>query len=85
MDVIIPVEPEAAAALSNARNREAMGRLMSRVLNPRVGRTPLAEAIAALKADVRMAGLTDAEIDVELAARDRLRRLVLDWGSTESR
>jgi hypothetical protein len=34
VDVTIPVEPEAAAALANARNREAVGRLVSRVLRP---------------------------------------------------
>jgi hypothetical protein len=32
VDVTIPVEPEAAAALADARNREAVGRLVSRVL-----------------------------------------------------
>lgn len=47
VDVTIPVEPEAAAALSDARNREAVGRLVSRggsrrdedliVLNPWLG------------------------------------------------
>ena len=31
VDVTIPVEPEAAAALADARNREAVGRLVSRV------------------------------------------------------
>ena len=31
VDVTIPVEPE-AAALADARNREAVGRLVSRVL-----------------------------------------------------
>lgn len=35
VDVTIPVEPEAAAALADARNREAVGRLVSRVLRPR--------------------------------------------------
>ncbi len=74
IDVMIPVEPEAAAALSDARNREAVGRLISRVMNPRPGRSPLAQAIAELKADVRRAGLTDAEIDAELAAYNAERR-----------
>jgi hypothetical protein len=32
VDATIPVEPEAAAALADARNREAAGRLASRVL-----------------------------------------------------
>jgi len=34
IDVTIPVEPEAAAALTDSRNREAVGRLVSRVLRP---------------------------------------------------
>ena len=45
VDVTIPVEPE-AAALVDARNREAVGRLVSRMLRPRAGPSPLAEAIA---------------------------------------
>lgn len=68
IDVMIPVEPEAAAVLADARNREAVGRLISRVLKPSVGLTPLAQAIADMKAEARSAGLTDEEIDAELAA-----------------
>jgi len=68
IDVTIPVEPEAAAALADTRNREAVGRLISRVFSSRPGPSPLAQAIAALKAEVRQAGLTDVEIDAELAA-----------------
>lgn len=37
VDVTIPVEPETAAALADARNREAVGRLVSRVLPYRDG------------------------------------------------
>src|SRR5713101_7853287 len=74
VDVTIPVEPEAAAALADARNREAVGRLVSRVLRPRSGPSPLAEAIAELKAEARAAGLTDAEIEAELAAYNAERR-----------
>jgi len=74
VDVTIPVEPEAAAALDDARNREAIGRLVSRVLRPGAGPTPLARAIAAMKAEARAAGLTDAEIDAELAAYNAERR-----------
>ena len=73
VDVTIPVAPE-AAALADARNREAVGRLVSRVLRPRAGPSPLAHAIAELKADVRAAGLTDADIDTELAAYNAERR-----------
>ncbi len=73
-DVTIPVESDVAVALADPRNRETVGRLVSRVLRPRSGPSPLAQAIAALK---RAAGLTDAEIDAELTAynverRDRL-------------
>jgi hypothetical protein len=74
VDVTIPVEPEAAAALADARNREAVGRLVSRVLRPRSGPSPLAQAITELKAEARAAGLTDAEIDAELAAYKAVRR-----------
>ena len=68
VDVVIPVEPDAAAALADLRNREAVGRLISRVLRPASGPTPLAQAIADMKAEARSAGLTDADIDAELAA-----------------
>jgi hypothetical protein len=74
VEVTILVEPEAAAALADARNREAVGRLVSRVLNPRPGPSPLAQAVAALKAEVKAAGLSDAEIDAELAAYNAERR-----------
>jgi hypothetical protein len=74
VDVTIPVEPEAAAALADARNREAVGRLVSRVLRPRSGPSPLAAAIAAMKSDARAAGLTDADIDAELAVYNAERR-----------
>ena len=74
VDVIIPVEPEAAAALTDARNRAAIGRLVSRVLRPRAGPSALAQAIAELKAEARAAGLTDADIDTELAAYNAERR-----------
>jgi putative PIN family toxin of toxin-antitoxin system len=40
VDVTIPVEPEAAAALADARSRAAVGRLVSRVLRPRSGPSP---------------------------------------------
>ena len=74
VDVTIPVEPEAAAALSDARNRQAVGRLVSRVLRPGSGPTPLAQAIADMKAVARASGLTDADIDTELAAYNAERR-----------
>ena len=67
VDVTIPVDAEAAAALADARNRDAVGRLVSRVLRPHAGPSPLAQAIAELKAEARGAGLSDVEIDAELS------------------
>jgi hypothetical protein len=74
VDVTIPVEPEAAAALADARNRAAVGRLVSRVFRPASGPTPLGRAIAEMKADARATGLGDAHIDGELAAYNAERR-----------
>jgi hypothetical protein len=74
VDVTIPVEPEVAATLADAPTCEAVGRLVSRVLRPRSGPSPLAEAIAELKAEARAAGLTDADIDAQLAAYNAERR-----------
>lgn len=68
VDITISIDAEAAKALSDPRNREAVGRLVSRALRPHGGPSPLAQAIADMKADARAAGLTDAEIDAELAA-----------------
>ncbi len=72
--VTLPVEPEAAAALADTSNREAVGRLISRVFRSRSGRSPLAQAIAELRAEVQQAGLTEAEIDAEIAAYNAERR-----------
>ena len=74
VDVAIPVEADAAMMLADARDREAVGRLISRVLRPGADVNPLAQAIADVKAEVRAAGLTDEEIDTELAAWKAERR-----------
>jgi hypothetical protein len=74
IDVVIPIDAAAAPALDDLRNREAVGRLVSRVLRPRAGPSPLALAIAEMKANARKAGLTDEEIDAELAAYNAERR-----------
>ena len=74
VNVTIPVDPETAAALANVRNREAVGRLISRVLLPHAGPNPLSRAIMEMKAEARGAGLSDAEIDAELAAYNAERR-----------
>jgi hypothetical protein len=74
VDVTIPVEPEAAAALADGRNRAAVGRLVSRVLRPASGPAALAQAIAEMKGDARATGLSDPDIDAKLAAYNAERR-----------
>ena len=68
VEVPIPIEAGAVAALADARTRTATGRLVSRVLRPRQGPSELAQVIADAKAEARDAGLTDADIDTELEA-----------------
>jgi hypothetical protein len=72
--VTIEVEPAAAAALDDPDTRARIGRLVSRVLNPRPGPSELAQAIAEAKAEARAAGLTDADIDAEFDVYDAERR-----------
>ncbi len=74
VDVTIPVDAEAAAVLTDPRNRAAVGRLVSRVLRPHAGPSPLAQVIAECKAAARASGLTDTDIDAELAAWKAERR-----------
>jgi hypothetical protein len=66
----IPVEAATAAALSDARRRRAVGRLVDRLVRPGAG-DPL---IALFERTALEAGLTDAEIDAELAAYNAERR-----------
>ena len=68
VNVTIPVAAEVAGRLQDSRNREAIGRIISKVLSPKNGPGPLAKALVAASAEAREAGLTDAEIDAELAA-----------------
>lgn len=74
VDVLIPVDAGAAPALADARTRAAMGRLVSRVLRPHLVPSGLAQAITDAKAEARVAGLTDADIDAELDAYNVERR-----------
>jgi hypothetical protein len=71
VNVTIPVEPAAAVALADARNRESVGRLVSRVLRPHAGPSALARAVAEMKAE---ASLSDDAIEAELAAYNAERR-----------
>jgi hypothetical protein len=75
VEITLDVDAVAASALADARTRAAMGRLVSRVLHPRLGPSDLAQAIADAKAEARSAGLTDADIDAELNAYNAERRV----------
>jgi len=75
VDVTIPVEPEAASALADTRNREAVGRLVSRVLRPRPGPSSLARAIAELTSTLSLRPTTRSVATA--AAIDHLRCLSL--------
>jgi len=68
VDVTIPVEPEAAAALGDARKREAIGRIVSRILRPHPGQDPLLDAMQRLSTDAKAKGLTPESLEAELPA-----------------
>ena len=69
----IPVEPATAAALSDTRRREAVGRLVDRLVHPGAD-DPLTALLERTAAEAREAGLTEAEIEAELAAYNAERR-----------
>ena len=69
----IPVEQATAAALSDARRREAVGRLVDRLVRPGAD-DPLIALFERTANEAREAGLTEAEIEAELAAYNAERR-----------
>ena len=68
-----PVEEATAAALSDARRREAVGRLVDRLVRPGAD-DPLIALFERTANEAREAGLTEAEIEAELAAYNAARR-----------
>jgi hypothetical protein len=68
VEVTLPVDAEAAKALDSPARREAAGRYPSGLLKGGRIREVLAEAIADAKPEARAGGLTDEDIDAELAA-----------------
>ena len=73
--VEIPVSAETARVLEDVAERARAGRLLDDVLRQRGhGNDALFNAIRELKAEVRAAGLTDEDIDAELAAYNAERR-----------
>ncbi len=64
----IPVAPETAEALGDSRRAVAVGRLVDRMVRPVAGDDPLAGVLRRTRDAARDEGLTDADIDAELAA-----------------
>lgn len=75
IDVTIPVEADAAAALqADPERRAAVGRLVSMIVHPTQGADPLLEAMRELSADAQARGLTPALLEEELATHKAERR-----------
>ena len=69
----IPVEEATAAALSDERRREAVGRLVDRLVRPGAD-DPLIALFERTAAEAQEAGLNEAEIEAELAYYNAERR-----------
>ena len=69
----IPVAAATAAALSDPHRREAVGRLVDRLVRPGAD-DPLLALFERTAAEARDAGLTEADIEAELAACNAERR-----------
>jgi len=69
----IPVEEATAAALSDVRRREAVGRLVDRLVRPGAD-DPLIALFERTAAEAREAGLTGTEIEAELDSYNAERR-----------
>jgi hypothetical protein len=68
VDIVIPVDAETAQALKSPSRRAAAGRYISGLLKGGRARDLLAEVFAEAQSEARANGLTDADIDAELAA-----------------
>jgi hypothetical protein len=68
VEVLIPVDAAAAMALHDEHKREAIGRIVSRILQPHPDHDPLLEAMERFGADAKAKGLTQEALAAELAA-----------------
>jgi hypothetical protein len=68
VEVVIPLDADVAAMLTDARKRAAVGRIVSRIMLPQPGHDPLIEAMERLGADAQAKGLTPDVLAEELAA-----------------
>ena len=65
--VEIPVDDATAAALADPRRREAVGRLVEMFVHPREDDDPLALLFDKISREAAATGLTQQDIDDELA------------------
>lgn len=72
--VEIEVAQETAQALRDPRRRQAVGRLVDRMVRARPGEDPLLDAMARLSADAKAKGLTPEVLEAELAAHKAERK-----------
>ncbi len=72
--VEIPVDEDAAEALKDADRRTRIGRLVSEIARLYDGPDPLAAVLERTAREAHERGLTDAEVDAELAAYNAERR-----------
>lgn len=68
VEVTIPVDAEVAAQLGDSRTRDAVGRMVSRMLRREEGKHPLIAAMDRLAAEAERRGLTPEILKEELAA-----------------
>ena len=73
VQVEISVEPETAAILSDYHRRAAIGRLVDQLVR-RGAEDPLMAAFAASAAEARASGLTEEDVERELAVYNSERR-----------
>jgi hypothetical protein len=78
VEVSIPVEAQAAAALADPIRREMIGRMISRmisrILRPHAGADPLLSIMDRMGAEAERRGLTPELLEQELAAHKAGRR-----------
>ncbi len=73
--ITIPVQRATAEVLSDTRNLEAAGRFLDRLVSPGSGsEDPLMALFERTAAEAQKAGLTEAELEAELAAYNAERR-----------
>jgi Glu-tRNA(Gln) amidotransferase subunit E-like FAD-binding protein len=66
--VEIPVDEKTAAALADPHRLEAVGQLVNLMINPTADADPLALLLETTRREAEAAGITQQDIDDELAA-----------------